>query len=111
MSPLWRALVLCVACGMGSCLAFADDAEKTLGGFMCVRPLAPSCAARAETYRSSASIAACRSEVDRFVAATVAYRSCLEGEISVAVRAANDVLGRFRCLSRGETCGTTAKRP
>lgn len=78
---------------------------------MCVRPLAPSCAARAETYQSSASIEACRSEVDRFAAATAAYRGCLEGQIAIAVRAANDVLDRFRCLSRSATCVTTAKRP
>lgn len=111
MSPFWRALILCVVCSVGPSSAFADEAEETLGGFMCVRPLAPSCAARAETYQSFDEIEACRSEVSWFVAATVAYRGCLEEKIAGAVRAANDVLDRFRCLSRGETCVTTAKRP
>lgn len=110
MSPLSRALVLFVACGFASSSAAADDSEETLGGFICVRPFSPPCAAQAETFQSAEKIAACRSEIERFVAATTVYRDCLEGKIAAAVRAANDAVDYFHCMTRGEACTTNAKR-
>jgi hypothetical protein len=39
---------------------------------------------------------------------TAAYRDCLERQIAVAVRNANDVLDRFHCLSQ-RNCPPVAK--
>jgi hypothetical protein len=41
-------------------------------------------------------MATCRDDVERFVAATTAYRDCLERQIAAAMHKANDVLDSFR---------------
>jgi hypothetical protein len=85
--------------------------DQALAGFMCARPFAPPCVDLPDTYRNKESVAACQAELDRFAAATVAYRDCLERQISRDVRHANDVLDHFHCLAQRPSCPPTAKRP
>jgi hypothetical protein len=111
MSSFLRALVLSVGCVFAPVAASADDAEATLGGFICARPIAPSCVGRTETYQSNPRVEACKGEIDQFAAATAIYRDCLERQIALAVRSANDVIDRFRCSSGRGPCPAAAKRP
>jgi hypothetical protein len=90
--------------------AQADDGGVSLGGFICVRPFAPPCVEQPATYQRAETISACQRELDRFAAATIAYRGCLERQIGDAFRRTNDVLDRFHCLSR-RGCDPAAKRP
>ena len=87
--------------------AFAGDGAL-LGGFICAPPFIPDCANQPSTYQKVEDVAACQRELDRYAAMTAAYRDCLERRIAVALREANDVLDRFRCLSRRE-CPPVAK--
>jgi hypothetical protein len=100
MFVLARALAVTFALALTGVGAHADGVEESLGGFLCARPFAPDCAAQSGTYRSPRSIAGCQVEVEHFVAASVAYRDCLQRQISSAMRNANDVLDRFRCQSQ-----------
>ncbi len=85
--------------------------EESLGGFICARPFPPPCVDRPDTYRKAENVAACQVELDRFAAATAAYRDCMERQISNEVRHANDVLDHFHCLAQHLSCPPTAKRP
>jgi hypothetical protein len=100
MSALSRASFLSLAFALALDAAYASDGGATLGGFICARPFAPSCVDQVATYQKAESVSACQSDLDRFAAATAAYRDCLERQIAGAVRQANGVLDRFRCLSR-----------
>jgi hypothetical protein len=100
-------LVLSLAVGA----ARADDADLSLGGFICYRPFAPACVEAPANIATSASAANCQSEVDRYVAATAAYRDCLQHQISSAIRRVNDVVDHFRCLSQHESCPPSPKSP
>ncbi len=80
--------------------AFAGDGAGSLGGFICARPFVPACADQPATYQKAEDAAACQRDLDRYAAATAAYRDCLEREIAVTVRQANDILDRFHCLTR-----------
>jgi hypothetical protein len=110
MSAPRRALAFCLASALATGAAFAGDGGVSLGGFICARPFAPVCADQPDTYRKTEDISACQRDLDRFAAATAAYRDCLERQIAVAVRQANDVLDRFRCLSRRD-CPSVVTRP
>jgi len=110
MSALSRAFFLSLAFGLALGPACAGDDGVSLGGFMCVRPFSPSCADQLDTYRKKENASACQLELDRFAAATIAYRECLERQISSAVRHANEVIDRFRCLSEGVSCPSPAER-
>lgn len=112
MLPFFRTVIMVVACGAG--FAWASDdyvGVGTLGGFICVRPLPPACAARDETFKSGSAIRECQDEVERFAAATAAYRECMQGQLAHAIRAANEVIARFRCLSKAGACPDAAARP
>jgi len=111
MSALSRAFFLCLAFALALDAACAGDGGVSLGGFMCVRPFSPACADQPATYQRPEKVSACQREIDGFVAATAAYRDCLERQISSAVRQTNDVLDHFRCLSRGDSCPSPAKHP
>jgi hypothetical protein len=100
MSAPPRALALFLAFALALDAAFADDGAASLGGFICARPFAPACADQPATYQKPEDVSACQRELDRYALATAAYRDCLERQIATAVRQANDVLDRFRCLSR-----------
>jgi hypothetical protein len=110
MSALARAFFLSVALAttFGAARASPDDA--VVAGFICARPFAPACADNPATFRSAEDIAACQRELDRYAAWTAAYRDCLERQITSAVRHTNEVLDRFRCLSRRD-CPPAAKQP
>jgi hypothetical protein len=95
--PRPLAIVLAVMLALES--ALADDAAS-LGGFICARPFVPACADQPATYQKAEDVAACQRELDRYAVATAAYRDCLERQIAVTVRQANDMLDRFHCLSR-----------
>ncbi len=82
----------------------APDEDATLGGFMCARPPTPACATSLDAKASSAALAACRGEVESFVAATAAYRDCLGGQMGDAMRHANDVVDHFRCVLTPKVC-------
>ena len=101
------ALSLVFALAVGA--AGADDAQLSLGGFICVRPFAPACVETPASVATAAGAASCQSEVDRFVVATAAYRDCLQHQISSAVRRVNDIVDHFRCLSQHESCAPAAK--
>lgn len=94
--------------GLGA--AFAGDGAASLGGFICARPFVPTCADQPATYQTAEAAAVCQGDLDRYAAATAAYRDCLEREIAVAVRQANDILDRFHCLTRRD-CPPVPKRP
>ena len=108
MSALSRAFFLCLAFALALDAACAGDGGVSLGGFMCVRPFSPACADQPATYQRPEKVSACQREIDGFVAATAAYRDCLERQIAGAVRQANDILDRFRCLSQRD-CPPVAK--
>lgn len=103
------------ACSLSLVLALtvgaarADDAELSLGGFICARPYAPACVDAPANTATTTGAATCQSEVDRFVVATAAYRDCLQHQISSAIRRANDIVDQFRCLSQHESCPPAAK--
>jgi len=98
MLALTRAFVICLAFRLALGVACADDAS--LGGFICARPFVPACADLSATYQNAQNVSACQRDLDRYAAASAAYRDCLERQIASAMRQANDVLDRFRCLSR-----------
>jgi hypothetical protein len=104
-----RVCILSLVFALAAGAADADDAELSLGGFICVRPFAPSCVEASADIATRAGAASCQSDVDRFVAATAAYRDCLQHQISGAVRRVNDVVDHFRCLSQHESCAPAAK--
>ncbi len=112
MSAIARALFVLFVTAVALDTARAGDSDVSLGGFICVRPFAPACANQRDTYQKTEDISACRRELDRFSAATAAYRDCLERQIGAAVRQANDALDRFRCLSqRRSSCESPVKSP
>jgi hypothetical protein len=111
MSALSRAFFLCLAVASALDAACAGDGGVSLGGFMCARPFSPACADQPATYQRPEKVSACQREIDGFVVATAAYRDCLQRQIADAVRQANDVLDRFHCLSRGDSCPSPAKHP
>src|ERR1700744_332810 len=92
MFALARALTVTFVLALTGVDARADSAEASLGGFLCARPSAPACAAQPDTYRSPRSTANCQIEVGHFVAASIAYRDCLQRQIASAIRNANEVL-------------------
>ena len=98
MPGLSRAFALMLALTVAPLAARADD-ETTLGGFVCARPFAPACA-NDEAFPSPRAIAQCQRDIEHFVAASIAYRDCLEHQIATAMLKANDVLDRFRCRSQ-----------
>ena len=102
-----RALVISLAFRLALGAACADDAS--LGGFICARPFVPHCADQLATYQNAQNVSACQRELDQYAVATTAYRDCLERQIASAMRQANDVLDRFRCLSRRD-CPLAAKQ-
>jgi len=108
MSALSRASLLSLAFALSLEAAFADESGFSLGGFICARPFPPPCADQPATYQKAEDVSACQRELDRFVGETAAYRDCLERQIAGAIRQANDLLDRFRCLSRRE-CSTVVK--
>jgi hypothetical protein len=108
MSAPPRAIVLSFACALAFDSAFAGDDGVSLGGFICARPFAPACADQPATYQKAEDVSACQRELDRYAVATAAYRDCLERQIAGAVRQANDILDRFRCLSQRD-CPPVAK--
>lgn len=111
MSPFFRAIVFVVAGAVGPVWAADDTAVGTLGGFICVRPFSPACATRPETFKSPAAIGACQRDLEQFTAATYAYRDCMQAQLAQAIRAANEVIDRFRCLSQHVDCPEPAQRP
>jgi hypothetical protein len=111
MSALSRAFFLFLAFALALDTACAGDGGVLLGEFTCVRPFSPACADQPDAYQRPEKVSACQREIDGFVVATAAYRDCLERQISSAVRQTNDVLDRFHCLSRGESCPSPAKHP
>jgi hypothetical protein len=94
-------------------IASADDFDHAVGGFdFCVRPLTPRCVDAPSTYRVASDVQKCQHELERFVVATTAYRDCLERQIASAMRPANDMIDRFRCLSeRHGSCRAASKSP
>lgn len=107
-----RALFLSFAVALAHDSACAEDRVVSLGGFICVRPFAPACADQPDTFRTDEKLSACRLEIERFVGATATYRDCLQHQISIAVRAANDVLDQFRCQSQPHhSCAPRAGLP
>jgi hypothetical protein len=108
MSAPLRALVACLALMLTLVAAIAGDGPPTLGGFICAKPFVPTCEDERDTYRTAEDMAACQRDLNRYAIATAAYRDCLERQIAGAFREANDVLDRFRCLSRG-ACPPVAK--
>src|SRR5271168_2259369 len=110
MSPLSRALLLSLVGALALDMARADENDPSLGGFVCVAPFLPACVDQPNALGTKKSVSACQRELDGFVAMTAAYRTCLEGKISSAVRRANDALSRFRCLSQSGACPPPAKR-
>ncbi len=111
MSGFSRALALFIALALTRGAARAEDVELSLGGFLCARPFAPACAEAPETFRSPEAVAACQGEMERFVAATMAYRDCLERQIAGAMHQANDMIDRFRCRSQPAKPCPSAKSP
>ena len=111
MSALFRAFVLAVASALALGPACASDDSVSLGGFMCVQPFPPACVEQPATYQKAEKVSDCQRELDRFSAATAAYRDCLERQIAGAIRRTNDVLDRFRCLSGRDPCPAAAKHP
>jgi hypothetical protein len=93
---------ICLAIAVGA--APADEADLSLGGFICVRPFAPACVNAPATYGAQENVASCQVEVERFVNATAAYRNCLQGQIAGAVSRVNDIVDRFRCRARLGAC-------
>jgi hypothetical protein len=93
---------MCLAIAIGA--ARADEADLSLGGFICVRPFAPTCVDSPATYEAQTNVASCQVEVERFVTATAAYRDCLQGQIAGAVSRVNDIVDRFRCQARLGDC-------
>jgi hypothetical protein len=110
MSPRIRAIFLSLACALALDMARAAESDSSLGGFVCAAPFLPGCVDQPDALRTKESVAACQRELDKFIAMTAAYRTCLEGKISAAVRRANDALDRFHCLSQSEACPPPAKR-
>ena len=78
MSALARVSGLFIPLALMISGAWADEADLSLGGFICARPFAPVCVDAPSTYATAANVAGCQNEVDRFVTATVAYRDCLQ---------------------------------
>ena len=99
MSAPPRALVVAFALMLAPEATVAGGGAL-LGGFICGPPFVPDCADQPATYQKPEDMAACQRDLDRYAAMTAAYRDCLERQIAVAVRHANDVLDRFHCLSR-----------
>lgn len=112
MSALSLALSLSIALALAHDGMSAADADLSLGGFICVRPLSPTCADEPETLTTTQALSACQSELDRFALATTAYRDCMERQIGSAMRHANEVIDRFRCLSQPHNaCASPAIAP
>lgn len=109
MSPLSRASILSLAFAFALDAAHAGDVGVMLRGFICAPPFAPGCVDDPTIFQKAERVSACQSDLDRFAAATAAYRDCLERQIAGAVRQANDVLDHFRCLSRRD-CPPAAKQ-
>ena len=104
-----RVYGLSLVFALAASAAGADDAQLSLGGFICARPFSPDCIEAPASVATVAGAASCQSEVERFVAATAAYRDCLQHQISSAVQRVNDVVDHFHCLSQHESCPPTAK--
>jgi hypothetical protein len=111
VSALTHVCKLSLALTLAVSAARADDADLSLGGFICARPFAPACVEALANTATIAGAASCQSEVDRFVTATAAYRDCLQHQISGAIRRVNDVVDHFHCLSQHESCPPPAKSP
>jgi hypothetical protein len=100
--------VILLACALALDAALAQDGGASLGGFICARPFAPACVDQVATYKKADDAAECQRELDRYAAMTAAYRDCLERQIALTVRQANDVLDRFHCLTQRD-CPPAAK--
>jgi hypothetical protein len=107
MSSPPRILVIALAFMLALDSAFAGGGA-VLGGFICAPPFIPDCVDQPSTYQKAEDVAACQRDLDRYAVSTAAYRDCLERQIAVAVRQANDILDRFHCLSRRD-CPPVAK--
>ena len=108
MSAPSRVLVIALAIMLAPDAAVAGGGAL-LGGFICGLPFVPDCADQPATYQKLGDLAACQRDLDRYAAMTAAYRDCLERQIAVAVRHANDVLDRFHCQSRHDCPAGTPK--
>ncbi len=102
MTAIFHSGALVTALAVSSLIAPGEDA--TLGGFMCARPPTPTCATSLTAKAPGAELAACRGEVESFVAATAAYRDCLGGQMGDAMRHANQVVDHFRCVLAPKAC-------
>lgn len=67
------------------------------GGAVCAVPTPPACARRPETYRTEATRLACEAQTSRHVQEVFAYRECLDGEATRAVRAVNEAIRLLKC--------------
>jgi hypothetical protein len=108
MSAPSRALVIALAIMLAPETAIAGGGAL-LGGFICGIPFVPDCADQPSTYQKPEDLAACQRDLDRYAAMTAAYRDCLERQIAIAVRHANDVLDHFHCQSRHDCPADNAK--
>ncbi len=110
MPRLSRTFAVSFALALTLATARADDSVVTLGGFVCARPFPPACA-NDDAFASPRAIAQCQRDIETLIAATTAYRDCLEREIAAAVHKANDVIDHFRCRSQLVKPCTAAERP
>jgi hypothetical protein len=82
---------------MGTIFGAAGPISSGPGGRVCAVPIPPPCARQAETYRSPATRKDCEAAASKHVQETFAYRECLEGEASRAVRATNETIRLLKC--------------
>ncbi|MBV1706647.1 MAG: hypothetical protein KGQ37_05515 [Hyphomicrobiales bacterium] len=63
----------------------------------CVAPPVPACLQADPSRRSGAQVRACKSAIEREVAALFQWRACTNAEVERHVQRANDAIDRFRC--------------
>jgi hypothetical protein len=86
------------------CRPSAADSTGTGFTFCGSSPSPPQCANAPETFSDDARTNACQDEISRYVATSIAYRSCMMQETQRAVLRMNSTVDRFKC-------GAKLKRP
>lgn len=90
--------------GMAVCCstAGAQQAPSVSGSFgYCAPPAPPPCASTEETFGKQTTLDACNVEFRRYINAVLAYRTCVNRELTRFIEAANAASDRFSCRSAG----------
>ena len=90
------ALIACVS------TAGAQQAPSIANSFgFCAPPAPPPCAGVEDTYAKQTTLDACNVEFRRYINSVLAYRTCVNRELTRFIEAANAASDRFSCRSAG----------